>query len=239
MQSRIRCYPEAAPAGRYEANGNPNVAWDTNEYSVPSCLAIALTVDAEAGHDQLYRARAMDTQWNEAFNRDMWISPLPDTPFWELDTVAFVSQVTSVKGQFTVQSIDYSDRDCLRADEPSAPTYQLIQKGKPATSIETTASELILITRGNFYLYEHDPARVSFVSFSDECEFHRFTGRARQVRDPYTKFMTWSMATLTIAAIRGDIDYQVGMAAYKFLDPDLSARANTRLVNYLQSRPRV
>ena len=231
---RVGVYKD--PPGKYEMNGNAVVRWDNGVFDTPSMHDLVL----------LTRRFRNSNASIEAFDTKELIGPLPDLPFWEHDIVrvkegARCIAAWSNEPELIVTSIDYHriGEFCDDGTTPM-PLYSIEPRSRNRGSVVYREHDLELVKRGNVWWWAHDKTQLSFANLKEECAFHKTIGMATEVKNPYTEIFYWDENHIRLAAADKVIDavnVSPGMfgsgpraTAYKFTDPDLSARANAELV---------
>lgn len=231
---RVGVYKD--PPGKYEMNSSAVVRWDNGVFDTPSMHDLVL----------LTRRFRNSNASIEAFDTKELIGPLPDLPFWEHDIVrvkegARCIAAWSNEPELIVTSIDYHriGEFCDDGTTPM-PLYSIEPRSRNRGSVVYREHDLELVKRGNVWWWAHDKTQLSFADLKEECAFHKTIGMATEVKNPYTGIFYWDENHIRLAAADKVIDavnVSPGMfgsgpraTAYKFTDPDLSARANAELV---------
>ena len=234
FEGRVGVYKD--PPGKYEMNGSAVVRWDNGVFDTPSTHDLVL----------LTRRFRNSNASIEAFDTKELIGPLPDLPIWEHDVVRVKDDAKRIAAwdsdlELIVASIDYHriGEFCDDGKTP-VPLYSIEPSSRNRGSVMYREQDLELVKRGNVWWWTHDKTKLSFADLKEECAFHKTIGMAVEVKNPYTGYYTWNEDHIRLAAADKVIDVvnvSRGMFgtgpranAYKFTDPDLSARANAELV---------
>ena len=168
-------------AGIYEGNGAAHIAWDNGEFTTSGGNEIAFC------DQELNDVRRMDKPYQDAFERKVRVSDLPELPFYEGDIVMLHNE------QGTIINIDYNSCNEKCNDGSPLPIYDL-EYSHDRGITRTIADALTLIERGNYWFYYHNEIdRVKFNDLREEAAFYQSLGLSEEVKNPKTNNYGWTI----------------------------------------------
>lgn len=236
------------PPGRYMCNGVGIVAWDTGSADTPGAGDLRW---AENPHD-LDRVRRTDKMWNDAFETNQFMEPLPDLPFWEHDIVRDKTGRLKMGNRddhlLRISTIEYHHLHDKRDDGSPMPIYNVEAPEGRSGYTWTNTSDLELVERGNVWKwFNGERAAIKWKDLREEAGFHRLLGAADEVRNPRTTYFTWDQADVLSGLQEGLIDAPAVSAGffgagptvhcYRFHDRDLGERVRAEAIKGHTEQP--
>lgn len=221
--------------GVYMCNGGGIVAWDTGEHNLPGAGDLKWLT----GHAELDKLRGEDKAWNDAFEINQFVKPLPDLPFWEHDIVrdktGRVQMGDRTDGLLRICRIKYEHLDSKRDDGSAMPIYDIEAPEGRSGYTWTENDHLELVERGNVWKWFNDQrAAIRWKDLQEEAGFHKWLGACDEVRNPRTGYYTWDLDGIRAGLADSLIDapgvhqgfFGAGTSThcYKFHDRDIGER---------------
>lgn len=129
------------------------------------------------------------------------IGDLPETPFWEGDTVSINDDLYGYAcGAWVVECINYDTPDKICTLKTAA----LCSTGGDGYLHKSKSSDhLQLLARGNIWKLAHGEP-LDFTDINEEAKFHQSLGMSQKVRHPITDGNLWEIGDAIKAIARGE-----------------------------------
>ncbi|MDE0724435.1 MAG: hypothetical protein OSB62_07020 [Alphaproteobacteria bacterium] len=201
---RGRTSGDSQAPGTYQERGNIRVIL-SNGMGYCTYASNLTPVDAE---EHARRIAADDPHNAIIAEQAIKISDLPETKFWEGDTVIYYDRKapdTQVDRRYTVESIAYE----LHAQAPfsfhEASCYNLVSTSDPENKVCASEAALYLGERGNVWKY-YNGEQTLFTSLEEEMAFHRAIGNYSYVIHPLEGSHLWELSDAIKAVENGAAD---------------------------------
>jgi hypothetical protein len=154
-----------------------------------------------------------------------FLRDLPETPFWEGDTVRVRSRsalttVTSAMPSvcdpdvFTIIRISYYDLPNTRNDGSPYPAYAIAPDFDAGWHTSASGADMELVERGPVWKFYHGEP-IEFATVADEAAFAHRLGHDHEVRNPATGLYQWTVDEV-LNAIRDGIVHGVSVVGGRF-----------------------
>ena len=234
--------------GRYMCNGGVVVHWDNDECDTPD----AGDLRWEKNHRDLDRVRRADKVWNEAFEINQFMEPLPELPFWEHDIVRDKTGRLKMGNRddnlLRISTIEYHHLNDKRDDGSPMPIYNVEAPEGRSGYTWTNTEDLELVERGNVWKwFNGERAAIKWKDLKEEATFHRSLGLASEIRNPRTMYYTWDQEDVinglqcnlidAPAVMNGFFGAGPTVHCYRFHDRELGERVRAEALKGFTQQP--
>ena len=200
-------YNDRCKPGVYRGNGNVLVMWDKLKSGIISENKITMI----SAHDIIpigisvkqMTDRRKDDAYNKMFDEEVWIGTLPECKYYPGDVVRLANELKrkAYGAVVKILNINYNNIEMMLNDNETHYPYITIEcEGGGTTNISDADIEDV-VSRGNYYWWEHDKSQLKFDTLKDETAFYYSKGFLTYARNPRTNTYSYTLQE-AVEAIR-------------------------------------
>jgi len=165
----------------------------------------------------------------------VFVSELPELPFWELDVIRVVGgRFSDYREWKYITNISYRDINKKCNDGSPYPMYSISPDESGGCTTYASQEELELVERGKVWKFYHNEP-IAWETDKEEIEFYYKLGRYQEIRNPANSLYSWDIKEAVAAAKDGLVDCSraigylfmggSGLGCIKFTDERISEKA--------------